>query len=121
RRNIAGCPHGRVCRYSDSNFSQGADGVAFTLGSIAKTTGPNNGSLDIAGTFTIGGDGPATVGQTANKVGRTTGWGQGVVTRTCTNTGVSGSNIVLLCQDFVENGAAQIVAGGDSGSPVFRI
>src|SRR5206468_1597259 len=65
RRNIAGCPHGRVCRYSDSNFSQGADGVAFTLGSIAKTTGPNNGSLDIAGTFTIGGDGPATVGQTA--------------------------------------------------------
>jgi hypothetical protein len=33
---------------------------------------------------------------------------------------VSGSNIVLLCQDFVENNR-QIVAGGDSGSPVFRI
>jgi hypothetical protein len=33
---------------------------------------------------------------------------------------VSGSNIVLLCQDFVENNV-QIVAGGDSGSPVFRI
>lgn len=42
------------------------------------------------------------------------------MTRTCVNTGVSGSNIVLLCQDFVEN-AVQIVAGGDSGSPVFRI
>ena len=27
-------------------------------------------------------------------------------------------NIVLLCQDFVENNR-QIVAGGDSGSPVF--
>jgi hypothetical protein len=27
---------------------------------------------------------------------------------------------VLLCQDFVENDQ-QIVAGGDSGSPVFRI
>jgi hypothetical protein len=33
---------------------------------------------------------------------------------------VSASNIVLLCQDFVEN-AVPIVGGGDSGSPVFRI
>jgi hypothetical protein len=121
RRNGSGCPRGRVCRYSDSNFSAGADGVAFTLGSIAKTTGPNNGSLEIAGTFTIRDDGAATMRQTANKVGRTTGWSQGVVTRTCVNTGVSGSNIVLLCQDFVENDAVQIVAGGDSGSPVFSI
>ena len=63
----------------------------------------------------------ALVGHTANKVGRTTGWGQGAVTRTCTNTGVSGSNIVLLCQTFVENNSAVIVQGGDSGSPVFRI
>jgi hypothetical protein len=47
-------------------------------------------------------------------------WTQGTVTRTCVNTGVSGSNIVLLCQDFVEN-TVQIVAGGDSGSPVFRV
>jgi hypothetical protein len=120
RRNIAGCPRGRVCRYSDSNFSEGADGVGFALGSIARTSGPNNGSLEIAGTFTIVGEGAATVGQTANKIGRTTGWGQGEVTRTCVHTGVSGSKIVLLCQDFVENDV-QIVAGGDSGSPVFRI
>jgi hypothetical protein len=121
RRNGSGCPRGRVCRYSDSNFSEGAGGVLFTLGGIAKTTGPNNGSLQIAGAFTIVDEGAATMGQTANKVGRTTGWGQGVVTRTCVNTGVSGSNIVLLCQDFVENDAVQIVAGGDSGSPVFSI
>jgi hypothetical protein len=121
RRNIASCPRGRVCRFSDSNFSDGAGGVAFDLGAIAKTTGPNNGSLEIAGLFSITGEGAATVGQTANKVGRTTGWTQGRVTRTCVNTGVSGSNIVLLCQDFVENNNAQIVAGGDSGSPVFRI
>jgi hypothetical protein len=119
-RNIAGCPRGRVCRYSDSNFSQGANGVGFNLGSIAKTSGPNNGSLEVVGAFNIGGTGPATVGQTANKVGRTTGWSQGLVTRTCTHTGVSGSNIVLLCQDFVES-SVQIVAGGDSGSPVFSI
>ena len=115
-----GCPRGRKCRYSDSNFSAGDSAVTFTLGAIARTTGPNIGSLEIAGEFSIGGQGAATVGQTANKVGRTTGWTQGTVTRTCANTGVSGSNIVLLCQDFVENDV-QIVAGGDSGSPVFRI
>jgi hypothetical protein len=120
RRNISGCPRGRVCRRSDANFSDGDDGVNFTLGGIAMTTGANNGSLLINGEFRITGEGPASVGDTGNKVGRTTGWTQGQVTRTCVNTGVSGSNIVLLCQDFVENDV-QIVAGGDSGSPVFRI
>ena len=116
----SGCPRGRKCRYSDSNFSAGDPAVDFTLGAIARTTGPNNGSLEIAGEFSISGEGAAVVGQTANKVGRTTGWTQGEVTRTCVNTGVSASNIVLLCQDFVAS-SAQIVAGGDSGSPVFRI
>ena len=115
-----GCPRGRKCRYSDSNFSAGDSAVGFMMGAIARTTGPNNGSLEIVGEFSISGEGAALVGQTANKVGRTTGWTQGQVTRTCVNTGVSGSNIVLLCQDFVENNR-QIVAGGDSGSPVFRI
>jgi hypothetical protein len=121
RRNFSGCPRGRVCRYSDSNFVEGDSNVDFALGTIAKTTGPNNGSLEVAGTFSIMGEAVALVGNTANKVGRTTGWGQGAVTRTCTNTGVSGSNIVLLCQTFVENNSAVIVQGGDSGSPVFRI
>lgn len=114
------CPRGRVCRYSDSNFSEGAAGVDFALGSIARTTGPNNGSLDVVDTFSVAATGAATPGDIANKVGRTTGWTQGIVSRTCTHTGVSGSNIVLLCQDFVENDV-QIVAGGDSGSPVFSI
>jgi hypothetical protein len=119
-RTLNGCPRGRKCRYSDANFSQGSPTVAFSLGRIAKTTGANNGSLEIAGEFTISGEATATVGSTANKVGRTTGWTQGTVTRTCTDTGVSGSNIVLLCQDFVES-SIQLVAGGDSGSPVFRV
>jgi hypothetical protein len=122
RRNISGCPRGRVCRYSDSNFVDAANDGDLLLGTIAKTTGPNNGSLEVAGTsFSILGEGVAAVGHTANKVGRTTGWGQGVVTRTCANTGVSNSNIVLLCQTFVENNSAVIVQGGDSGAPVFRI
>ena len=47
-------------------------GVGFDVGTIAKTTGPNNGSLEVDGTFTIAGSGPAAVGQVANKVGRTT-------------------------------------------------
>ena len=119
-RSADGCPRGRRCRYSDSNFSDGDNAVPFALGSIARTTGPNNGSLEIDGEFAIRGQGAAEVGQTANKVGRTTGWTQGIVTRTCVNTGVAASNIVLLCQDFVEN-TVPIVAGGDSGSPVFRL
>lgn len=119
-RSANGCPRGRRCRYSDSNFSAGNSATTFMLGAIARTTGPNNGSLEIAGDFAISGQGAASVGQTANKVGRTTGWTQGLVTRTCVNTGVSASNIVLLCQDFVEN-TVPIVAGGDSGSPVFRV
>jgi hypothetical protein len=116
----AGCPPGRVCRYSDSNFSSGTSGVNFELGSIAKTTGPNNNSLDIAGNFSITQEGTAVTGETAEKVGRTTGWTQGTVSNTCVNTGVSGTNIILLCQNFVQ-AQVPIVAGGDSGSPVFKI
>ncbi len=114
------CPRGWKCRYSDSNFSDGNDTVSFTLGQIARTAGPNTGSLDIVGEFAINAEGDAGEGATVNKVGRTTGWTRGTVSRTCVDTGVSGSNIVLLCQTFVDNPAVQIVGGGDSGSPVFR-
>ena len=56
-----------------------------------------------------------------NKVGRTTGWTRGAVTRTCVNTSVSGSQIMQLCQTFVSDpGGATVVGGGDSGSGVFR-
>ena len=119
KRGIAGCPKGRLCRYSDSNFSDANDSVNFELGAIAKTTGPNNGSLDIAGKFVIVDEGTAVVGEIAEKVGRTTGWTRGTVTNTCVHTGVSGTNLVLLCQNFVE-ADVPIVQGGDSGSPVFK-
>jgi hypothetical protein len=120
-RGVSGCPKGRVCRNSDSNFVQAADASDLGFGKIAKTDGVNTGSLVVAGEFAITGEGVAGVKTSVNKVGRTTGWGQGLVTRTCTNTGVSGSNIVLLCQTWVENKNAVIVQGGDSGSPVFSI
>lgn len=111
------CPRGRKCRYSDASRAAYAAGVTNTVGGIARTTGPNNGSLTIDGGFRVTGEAEAVVGQTANKVGRTTGWTQGLVTATCVNTGVSGTNIVQLCQTFVSAG----VGGGDSGSDVFRI
>src|SRR3989442_2475198 len=83
------CPKHRVCRYSDSARAAYAAGVSFTLGGIAQTSGPNNGSLTITGNFAVTSEGTAVVGDVVNKVGRTTGWTQGTVTNTCVNTGVS--------------------------------
>jgi hypothetical protein len=111
------CPKSRSCRYSDASRAAYAAGVSFTLGGIAQTSGPNNASLDITGTFAVTSKGTAVVGDVVNKVGRTTGWTQGAVTNTCVNTGVSGTKIVQLCQTFVSAG----VGGGDSGSDVFGL
>jgi len=117
-RKIPGCPNGKRCRKSDAARAAYASGIGFTLGGIEKTTGPNNGSLTISGAFSITSKSPAAVvGEQVNKVGRTTGWTQGLVTNTCVNTGVSGTNIVQLCQTFVSAG----VGAGDSGSDVFGI
>ncbi len=115
-RRTNGCPKGRRCRWSDASRAAYASGIQFTLGRIAQTTGANNNSVTISGSFSITAEGSASVGQTVNKVGRTTGWTQGAVTNTCVNTGVSGTNIVQLCQTFV----SARVGAGDSGSPVFR-
>jgi len=120
------CPRGRKCRYSDAARALYSANVGSTRGAIAKTAAPNTGSLEVIGTFTITSQDNTSsnfpLGTTLNKVGRTTGWTQGNVTRTCVNTNVSGSRITLLCQTFVEDPAgAVIVGGGDSGSNVFRI
>jgi hypothetical protein len=118
RRNLApGCPKGKLCRFSDASRAAYAPGVSFTLGGIAQTSGPNNGSLTITGTLSVTSEGNAVVGDVVNKVGRTTGWTQGAVTNTCVNTGVQGTRIVQLCQTFVSAG----VGGGDSGSDVFGL
>ena len=111
-----GCPSGRVCRFSDASRASYSSGAAFTLGRIAKTSKPGR-SLTITGNFTIGREGAAVAGSVVNKVGRTTGWSQGVVTNVCVNTNVSGTNITQLCQSFV----SATVGSGDSGSPVFQI
>ncbi len=111
-----GCPRGRICRYSDSAFARLASGVEANLGLLARTDGL--GSLNIAETFRITAEATRRLtGELLNKVGRTTGWSQGPITQTCVNTSVTGTRIVLLCQDFVRAS----VAAGDSGSPVFKI
>ncbi len=113
------CPssiRGKKCRYSDSSFARHDNGVAADFGYIEQTTGL--GSLTLSGSsYRIVAEAASTVGQTLNKVGRTTGWSQGSVTATCVNVGVLGSSIVQLCQNQV----SASVGSGDSGSPVFRI
>ena len=122
------CPPGKRCRYSDASRAVYSTSVESIRGAILKTmTGPNTGDLNVASTgFTITSQDNTTsnftIGLVVNKVGRTTGWTQGQVTRTCVNTSVSGSNIMQLCQTFVENAnGATVVGGGDSGSGVFEI
>ncbi len=120
------CPLGAKCRYSDASRALYSSGVPSVQGEILKTSGPNNRDLNVAGVFTITSQDTETtsfpIGMVVNKVGRTTGWTQGEVTRTCVHTGVFGSNTVLLCQTFVSNPAgAAVVGGGDSGSGVFSI
>jgi hypothetical protein len=115
------CPRGKRCRYSDASRALYRSSVASVRGEILKTTGANNGSLTVAGIFTVASQDNSTtnfqIGTVMNKVGRTTGWSQGPVSRTCVNTNVLGSTVHLLCQTFVD----AAVDGGDSGSPVFRI
>ncbi|HJU67913.1 MAG TPA: hypothetical protein VJ650_06650 [Gemmatimonadaceae bacterium] len=120
------CPKGKRCRYSDASRALYSSNVASNQGDILKTTGANNGSLTVGGVFTVSSQDNSTtnfpLGTVVNKVGRTTGWTQGQVTRTCVHTGVQGTSIAQLCQTFVSNPAGAVVVGsGDSGSPVFRI
>jgi hypothetical protein len=56
------------------------------------------------------------LGDQLNKIGRTSGWTSGPVTRTCVDTNVTSTNVTMLCQHMV----AATSIPGDSGSPVFR-
>jgi hypothetical protein len=113
------CPRGRVCRYSDAARAAYVDGVSGRA-EIAKTTGENNGDLTVVGRFSVASQDNSSTNfsGTMHKVGRTTGWTSGSVSNTCATVSVAGSNITLLCQTMVTSNQ-QIVAGGDSGSPVF--
>jgi hypothetical protein len=114
------CPARRKCRYSDSAFARVAHPsgppVTTMRGMIAKPSVVN--ASTVTGRFRITSESAKPVlNERVNKVGRTTGWSQGRVVATCIDTNVAGTNITQLCQDIVQAN----VAGGDSGSPVFRI
>jgi hypothetical protein len=117
-----GCYLHRRCRFSDASLARYFSGADARIGAIARTElrGLTAGPLTIDGvqpTFTITDRQPFSVlGQTLDKVGRTTGWTVGTVVATCIDVGVTGTDIVQLCQDEVLSGNL----GGDSGSPIFE-
>ena len=115
------CPPPFACRYSDAARARYAPGIEFTLGRIARvdevTTSLSDTLHTIDGHFTIKGEqSRGVVGEIANKVGRTTGWSLGPTTATCVDVLALGTTHIRLCQEFV----TAFVAGGDSGSNVFR-
>lgn len=117
------CPAGARCRWSDVSFVAYDANVDRRQGAVAHTLyrgfGPwQTGSLDISSSsphFLYVGMVNPVVGTYLEKVGRTTGWTVGSVSRTCADYTVLGRTV--LCQDQVEAYAE----GGDSGSPVFRM
>lgn len=124
------CPTGRRCRYSDTAFAIYADLDLGHIGRIARPNNVCNGtstvcSLDMDRStddirITAASTSGAFVGDTINKVGRTTGWTSGAVTNTCVNSNVaeddsSDSGMTLLCQ-FIVSAASD---HGDSGSAAF--
>jgi len=120
RSTLSGCPVKRTCRRSDAAFAKYINGTTSTLGSIAKTATTSSSDLTIAGHWAITSNAASssfTVGQTMNKVGRTTGWSRGKVTATCATVNVSSSPVTQICQTIVRAN----VRGGDSGSPVFSV
>jgi hypothetical protein len=115
------CPPEKRCRYSDSAFARVAHpsgpSVTTARGTIARPRALNSATV-MDRPFRITSETRVPMlNETVNKVGRTTGWSRGKVIATCVDTGVSGTDIVQLCQDWVNAN----VDSGDSGSPVFRI
>jgi hypothetical protein len=119
---VDGCYPHRRCRFSDAALARYLPGINASVGSIAATTlrGLTAGSItidDANPSFTITDRQPFSVmGQTLDKLGRTTGWTVGTVGFTCVDVFFSDSDVTLLCQDAVFTG----VGGGDSGAPVFE-
>lgn len=120
------------CRYSDAAAVQYDSGIDYQIGYLARPRYRWSCSLDQCGygTNEIDTSNPRIritekqlapfEGQGLDKIGITTGWTYGYVTRVCQNLPVeisTGSNrfIYLLCQDYVR--APHEL--GDSGGPVF--
>jgi hypothetical protein len=116
------CFEGFRCRLSDALLARYDGSVSAQVGKIARTTfmltrigsleiDPQHPRWNVVTEFAF-----PFLGETAHKVGRTTGWTAGPVVATCVDVLQSGSNIVKLCQDIVAAGDGP----GDSGAPVFE-
>ncbi len=110
------------CRLSDALLARYTNGNFSDFGTLARTTF----GLQRIGSIRINRNHPRWTivtefgfpfgGEIAHKVGRTSGWTNGPVIFTCVDTGVSGTDIVQICQDWVLAGSQ----GGDSGAGVFE-
>ncbi len=124
-KDLADCPRGRNCRYSDASLALAMGSRAFNVGEIAAAP---LGSLDANGVYSIAsareyalhGNNCILDGTVVHKVGRTTGHTQGTVDGSCIAVGVLGSNIAQLEQVLVVSGST-IIGSGDSGSPAFTL
>ena len=111
------------CRLSDAQLARYTNGNFSDFGTIARTTFARQriGSIKIDNTnprWTVVGElGFPFEGEIAHKVGRTSGHTFGPVIFTCVDTGVTGTDIVQICQDWVLAGSR----GGDSGAGVFEL
>jgi hypothetical protein len=110
------CPAGRRCRLTDTNFVRTNSGVNIAVGRIARPP-LNSTNWNGTSTFRITDVEFTLVGNTVQKVGRSTGRTQGTVTRINTNRAVRNTDLVHLGQDVADYTAT----GGDSGSPVFEV
>ena len=111
------CPAGRVCRYSDAALVRYNAGVTAWLGWFHRVSG-----LTITGSDWYHTNSFFTwVGNEAKKVGRTSGYTEGVVTRACADYpqydydaygNLYDTGRTMLCQ----NESTVLGSGGDSGS-----
>lgn len=121
------CPPGGRCRLSDVAIARHATN-RFNFPYLAQTTFRGVFPTD-TGSITVDPNYPRQkivaqtqspmVGETLEKIGRTTGWTSGTVSETCAHVRTEysdGSWLLLMCQGIVDARAE----GGDSGSPVFK-
>lgn len=122
---------GTSCRWSDTAFVSYASGTQPGLTLIGRTTAittnwlaPNLAIDQSKPNFSIFAppSQPFLSGLTLDKMGRTSGWSEGVIDNTCVDFPWPPlPNAELLCQFVVHCPTNGCAVEGDSGSPVFRI
>lgn len=114
------CPVGYSCRKSDAALVRFVNPSYAYRGRVVRTTfsSPTQGSKVIAGHWDVYGSTKSyIVGMSAHKMGQSSGWTTGTITRTCALAQTSGSSIVYTCQHV----SSAATSSGDSGGPVFSL